>query len=136
MNSRPWLEALKKSVAAEALEELEMNNRPWLEALKKSVAEEASEEPDRQPKETSKAPGGALTKPARLSQSADETQDVTDTWTAGVVSIRGEDERRLIAAGWEPKERCGLIIWASPETGFYCSQEVALHRLEAREGAT
>ena len=113
-----------------------MNNRPWLEALKRNVTEEASEEPDYPPKETSKAPGKVLTKPIILSQSADEPQDVPDTRTARAVSISGEDERRLIAAGWEPKERCGLIIWASPETGFYCSQEVALHRLEAQEGAT
>ena len=112
-----------------------MNNRPWLEALKKSVAEEVSEEPDCQPKETSKAPDGALTKPTILSQSACETQYVTDARTAGVDSISGEDERRLIEVGWEPKERCGLIIWANPETGFYFSQEVALHRLEVRGGA-
>ena len=112
-----------------------MNGRLWLEALKKSVAEEVSEEPDCQPIETSKAPDGALTKPTILSRGAGQTQNVTDTWTTGVGSINGEDERRLIAAGWEPKERCGLIIWASPETGFYCSQEVALHRLEAQGGA-
>ena len=115
--------------------ELEMNGRPWLEALKRSAAEEVLEESDRQPKETSKAPGGALTKPTIFSQSADEPQGVTDTRTAELDSISGEDERRLMAAGWEPKERCGLIIWASPETGFYCSQEVALHRLEAQGGA-
>ena len=113
-----------------------MNSRPWLETLKKRAAEEVLEESDRQPKETSEVPDGVLTKPTILSQNAGETQDVTDTWTAGAVSSSGEDELRLIVAGWEPKERCGLIIWASPETGFYCSQEVALHRLEAREGAT
>ncbi len=48
-------------------------------------------------------------------------------------AARGEDERRLLAAGWSPKDRCGpleLTIWAAPETGFYCSQEVALHRLD------
>ncbi len=109
-----------------------MNGRPWLETLKKSVAEEASEKSNHPRKETSKVPGRVLTKSARLSQSAGETQDVADTWTAGVGSISGEDERRLIAAGWEPKERCGLLIWASPETGFYCSQGVALHRLEPK----
>jgi hypothetical protein len=61
----------------------------------------------------------------------------------GVVNIdtarvpRTEDERRLLAAGWLPKERCGpleLTIWANPATGFYCSQEVALHRLMQRSG--
>jgi hypothetical protein len=48
---------------------------------------------------------------------------------------RTEDERRLLAAGWEPKERMGLVIWANPETGFYCSREVALHRLDESSGA-
>ena len=51
---------------------------------------------------------------------------------------RDEDDRRLLAAGWSPKERCGplrLTIWANPETGFYCSQEVALHRLNERSEA-
>lgn len=56
-----------------------------------------------------------------------EPSPVADLRTASTTS--GEDERRLIAAGWEPKERCGLVIWAHPKTGFYCSQEVALLRL-------
>src|SRR5215207_5034440 len=61
---------------------------------------------------------------------------LVDTQTAEKVrGSWGEEERRLIAAGWEPKERGGLVIWANPETGFYCSQEVALYRLEAREAA-
>lgn len=60
---------------------------------------------------------------------------VTDISTARAVpdGPDGPDERRLIAAGWTPKDRCGplgLTIWANPETGFYCGQEVALHRLE------
>jgi hypothetical protein len=49
-----------------------------------------------------------------------------------------KDERRLLAAGWEPKERCGplgLTIWANPGTGFYCSREVALRRMDERSGA-
>lgn len=54
---------------------------------------------------------------------------VTNIRTAS--ALRDEDERRLLlAAGWSPKERCGpleLTIWANPETGFYCSQEMALH---------
>src|SRR5918995_1447495 len=65
-----------------------------------------------------------------------ESPPLVDTQSAE--KVRGsweEEERRLIAAGWEPKERGGLLIWANPETGFYCSQEVALYRLEAREAA-
>jgi len=48
-----------------------------------------------------------------------------------------DDERRLLAAGWTPKERCGpleLTICAHPETGFYYSQEVALHCIGQRQG--
>ena len=112
-----------------------MSGRPWLEALKKCVAEETSEEPHNQPEETSNAPRGVLTKPTIRSQCAGETQNVTDIRIARVVFPRGEDERRLIATGWKPKVRGGLLIWANPESGFYVSQEVALRRLEARGGA-
>ena len=38
--------------------------------------------------------------------------------------------RRLEAAGFEPKERGGKIIWQRPDTGFWVSQEMALHFLE------
>src|SRR3712207_3132195 len=31
--------------------------------------------------------------------------------------------RKLLAAGWEPKERCGKIIWRYPDNGFFYSQE-------------
>lgn len=48
---------------------------------------------------------------------------------------RGDDERRLLTAGWSPKVRSGLVIWANPETGSYCSREVALHRLDQETGA-
>jgi len=44
----------------------------------------------------------------------------------------GEEERKLINAGWKPKERGGLVIWANPETDFYYSQEMALHHLKRR----
>jgi len=65
---------------------------------------------------------------------ADVPPPLVDTQTAEKVrGSWGEEERRLIAAGWKPKERGGFLIWASPETGFYCSQEIALHRLEDRE---
>ena len=62
---------------------------------------------------------------------------VTDIRTARAIP-NSPDEHRLLAAGWVPKEGCGplgLTIWANPETGFYCCQEVALHRLE-RKAAT
>ncbi len=57
---------------------------------------------------------------------------VTDIRTARAGAFaKGDDERRLLAAGWEPKERMGLVIWANPETGFYGSRDIALHRLDA-----
>jgi hypothetical protein len=40
--------------------------------------------------------------------------------------------RKLEAAGFQPKERDGKIIWQRPDTGFWVSQEMALHLLEAR----
>ena len=43
----------------------------------------------------------------------------------------GEEERRLIDVGWKPKERGGEIIWKRPDNGFYVSQEVAIHFLDA-----
>jgi hypothetical protein len=41
---------------------------------------------------------------------------------------------KLSAAGWEPKERCGKTIWKRPDTGFYCSQEMAVHFLDGGIG--
>jgi hypothetical protein len=41
----------------------------------------------------------------------------------------GEEERRLIDVGWEPKKRCGKLIWRHPDNGFYYSQEMAAHFL-------
>jgi hypothetical protein len=38
----------------------------------------------------------------------------------------------LRAAGWEPVERGGVVIWLSPDNGFCYSQEVALEMV--REG--
>ncbi len=38
---------------------------------------------------------------------------------------------KLLAAGFEPKERSGRIIWQRPDTGFWVSQEMALHLSES-----
>jgi|SRR5215217_4201910 len=38
--------------------------------------------------------------------------------------------RKLLAGGWEPKERCGKLIWKHPDNGFYYSQEMAVHLLD------
>jgi tubulysin polyketide synthase-like protein len=40
--------------------------------------------------------------------------------------------RKLLAAGCEPKERCGKLIWRHPDDGFYYSQEMAAHFLERK----
>ncbi len=45
------------------------------------------------------------------------------------VQIVDPETQRLLAAGWEPKERCGKIIWKQPDNGFYYSQEMAAHFL-------
>ena len=42
----------------------------------------------------------------------------------------GPEGRKLEAAGFEPKERGGKIIWQRPDTGFWVAQEMALHLLE------
>jgi hypothetical protein len=44
----------------------------------------------------------------------------------------GPEGRRLQSAGSEPKERGGKIIWERPGTGFWVSQETALHPLESK----
>ena len=44
----------------------------------------------------------------------------------------GPEDRRLQAAGFELKESGGKIIWERPDTGFWVSQETALHHLESK----
>jgi hypothetical protein len=46
---------------------------------------------------------------------------------------RGSEEarERLLAAGWEPRIRAGLLVWRKPGgRGSWYSQEVALELLE------
>ena len=51
-----------------------------------------------------------------------------------VVNVQRMDPeaRRLLAAGFEPKERDGKTIWQRPDTGFWVSQEMALHLLKVK----
>jgi hypothetical protein len=37
------------------------------------------------------------------------------------------EAHKLLAAGWEPKKRCGKLIWKHPDNGFYYLQEMAAH---------
>ncbi len=97
----------------------------WLNALKEIIEEELQ------------SPRKDLEKPtAATMQNVQKLREKTVSGVADLEAIRvlrGKDERRLLAAGWSPKEQCGplaLTIWANPETGFYCSQEIALHRLD------
>jgi len=108
-----------------------MSGRPWLEALKATVrARDADTDETPENKSEALPPEGC----ERCETLADVPPPVVDMQTAEKVrGSWGDEERRLIAAGWKPKERGGLVVWAHPETGFYCSQEVALHRLEVRE---
>jgi hypothetical protein len=43
------------------------------------------------------------------------------------------EARRLVASGWKPKVRLGKTIWQRPDTGFWVSQEMALHLLDGTE---
>jgi hypothetical protein len=110
-----------------------MSGRPWLEALKVTIRERGTHTEKLSENILEALPSEGC---ERCECPADVPPPLVDTQTAEKVrGSWGEEERRLIAAGWEPKERGGLVIWANPETGFYCSQEVALYRLEAREAA-
>jgi hypothetical protein len=104
-----------------------MSSRPWLEALKDAMREGCADF-DETPQKISES------LPSKGCESlADGPMPLVDMQTAEKLSGSwGEEERGLIAAGWKPKERGGLVIWANPETGFYYSQEVALHLLKQR----
>jgi hypothetical protein len=109
-----------------------MSGRPWLEALKATMRERGADTFDPPEKISETLP---LEGCERCKSPADEPTPVVDSCTAEKVrrDSWGEEESRLIATGWPPKERGGLVIWANPMTGFYCSQEMALHRLKRRE---
>ncbi len=101
-----------------------MSGRPWLEALEGTIRERdvnTGKTPEKiseaLPSEGCESPAGGPT----MVVDVRTTEEACGSW--------GEEERRLIVAGWKPKERGGLVIWANPETGFYCSWDVALHRL-------
>ena len=58
---------------------------------------------------------------------------------AGIQAVRynrpihlGPEGRKLQSAGFELKERGGKIVWERPDTGFFVSQEMALHPLESK----
>jgi hypothetical protein len=104
-----------------------MSGRPWLEALKNTVREGSASTDETQKQISEALPSQGC---ERCESPADVPLPVVDMQIAQKVrGSWGEEERRLIAPDWKPKERGRLIIWANPETGFYFSQEVALHHL-------
>ncbi len=50
-----------------------------------------------------------------------------------ISEISPEQHRRLLDAGWVPRVRRGKTIWASPQTGFWYSQEMAFELLRLDE---
>jgi hypothetical protein len=106
-----------------------MSGRPWLEALKSTIRERRADT-NEAPEQSSKtlSPEGCK----RCESSGDVPSPVLDAQTTEkVYAPWGEEERRLIAAGWEPKERCGKVIWKLPENEFYYSRKVALYFLDS-----
>jgi hypothetical protein len=105
-----------------------MSARPWLEALKATTRERGAGTdglPEKIPKPL--PPEGC----ERCESPVDIPPPVVDIQpTEKVGGSWGEEERRLIAAGWKPKKRGGFVIWANPEASFYYSQEVALDLLK------
>ncbi len=45
----------------------------------------------------------------------------------GVVNDpKAAERRRLLAAGWEPKEQGGKSVWRNPKNGFWYPERVAI----------
>jgi hypothetical protein len=111
-----------------------MSGRPWLEAPKATMREQGADA-DKSPEKTLEAlPPERCERCKRLADAPTPSDDLRTI--PKVHGSWGEEERRLMDAGWKPKERGGRLILANSETGFYCSQKVALHRIEAREVAS
>ncbi len=49
------------------------------------------------------------------------------------ISEKSPEHRRLLDAGWVPRARRGKTIWASPQTGFWYSEEMAFELLRLDE---
>lgn len=77
-------------------------------------------------------PEGAITLERLESLSEHKSQIMAllsaETGESNVVDITGRPGsagESLVAAGWQPRQRCGKTIWRHPETGFYYSEEMA-----------
>lgn len=109
----------------------------WLDVLKESLEAETTDTRRRD------APA-PLARVDKVSESLIRPTDNTDksphesrirplTPVAEPCAALGPEGRKLEASGWKPKERCGKTIWASPENGFWYSEEMALLRLRQTE---
>lgn len=107
-----------------------MSAKSWLGTLKETIEVERQSA-----REESREPTPPTVQKVRKPGEGTGAKVVDITTVRHGFSPRDEEERRLLAAGWTPKERMGLVIWAHPETGFYYSREVALRRLDERNGA-
>ena len=58
----------------------------------------------------------------------DRSREISET------SVKSLEHRRLAAGGWIPRSRMGKIIWASPHTGCWYSEEMALGLVRPDEG--
>jgi hypothetical protein len=101
-----------------------MSSRPWLEAMKVTMREGSVGTDGTPEKILETLPSEGCER--RESPTDELDLAVEDQIVEKVCGTWGEEERGLIGAGWEPKERGGVVIWANPETGFYSSQEAAL----------
>jgi hypothetical protein len=59
--------------------------------------------------------------------------NVVDEGGSPSPAAAGAEARSLIASGWKPKVRLGKTIWQRPDTGFWVSEEMALHLLDGTE---
>jgi hypothetical protein len=106
-----------------------MSGRPWLEALKATMREQGTDTEKPLEKILEALPSEGC---ERCESLADRPTPIVDLQTTEKVrGSWGEEERRLTAAGWKPKERCGKTIYQSPKRGFWYSQKIALHLSES-----
>jgi hypothetical protein len=72
--------------------------------------------------------------PVRYPQATDRNTDssVADDSESPTLLTTDAEARTLVAAGWEPKIRLARTIWERPDTGFWVSQEMALHLFEGK----
>jgi hypothetical protein len=45
------------------------------------------------------------------------------------------ERRELIAAGWEPKDREGTVVWKNPQNGYWYPHDLAVDLARGTSGA-